>query len=195
MKWLTSRRRLADIINQRNLAEARTRAVQLRLARVKAERDELLADIDDQARLAQDRALTLQYDLTAETKRANELAADVTQLRETWTTLCRVEDWLHQVIRFAADAAEAPVFVLVHDGIVHSVHRTEQAARDAAQRADPIIPDCAWRQCPAGEISGWRVSGRALPELECPPRYRELADHYGWESDTAIPAPRKEAKL
>jgi hypothetical protein len=182
--------------SQLDLAEARTQAVQLRLACVKAQRNEALAAIDNQALLAQARASTLENDLDAETQRANELADDLTQLRRDWATLCRVEDWLHQTVAFAADAAEAPVFVLVREGAVHSVHRSEQEAQDAARRADPSIPDGTWRRRPAGADPSvaWCVTGLTPPTLGRPPRYKELADHYGWEDGlAALPAPREEA--
>ncbi|MFH9871586.1 hypothetical protein ACH4NT_36615 [Streptomyces lydicus] len=177
---LITKKRLAEITAQRDHFEARLSAVQLRLARIKGERDQLLKDFDDRAVLAQAQAAKLERELKAEKRRAAELAGDVTQASKESAELRKVEEQLLDVIDYLFTAAEAPVEVLVRDGVVHSVHRARQAAEAAARKADPSIGEGPWRPTPPDKDrrEGWLAVTHRLPETERPPHFQELADRY-----------------
>lgn len=180
MIQLITTKRLADLTGQRNHFEARVPALQLRLARVKGERDELASDFDIRAVLVQAQAAKLERELNAEKRRAAELAADVTQVSKELAELRKVEEQLLDVIDYLFTAAEAPVEVLVRDGQVHSVHRTRQDAEDAARKADPSLGEGPWRPTPPEKDrrEGWLASSQRLPEMARPPHFQELADRY-----------------
>ncbi|MFF9483008.1 hypothetical protein [Streptomyces sp. NPDC014733] len=185
---LITKRRLAELTSQRDHAEARVSAVQLRLARIKSERDDLDHTVDDNALLAQKRASVLENDLRAETKRGNELAADLTRVIAEVATLRTVEKQLLDVIDHFWRAAEAPVEVLVRDGLVHSAHRTRKAAEDAARAADPSIGDVPWGPTPVDKDrrEGWIATTHRLAETETPPHVEDLAERYH-HTDRGVP--------
>ncbi|TSB32379.1 hypothetical protein [Streptomyces benahoarensis] len=175
-----TKRRLAELTGQRDHAKARVSAVQLRLGRIKSERDDLLGTVDDNALLAEKRAAVLENDLRAEAQRATELATDLTQVVAEAAKLRTVEKQLLDVIDYYFTAAEAPVEVLVRDGRVHGVHRSREAAEAAARAADPSIGEGPWRPTPADRDRrvGWIAGTFQLPETENPPHFEELSERY-----------------
>ncbi|MEU7222283.1 hypothetical protein [Streptomyces chrestomyceticus] len=174
-------KRLAALTGDREQAEARTKAVQLRLARIKSERDGALADIDGQAVLAQQQAARLEGHLRAERQRAEELADDLTTTRAELAQLRQVEVWLQNTVMFYMDLVEKPVEVLVRDGVAFGVQRTRSDAQKAAQAADPTI--AGWSKTPVDQAprEGWFLSTHRLPEVpdEASPHYKELRAYYG----------------
>ncbi|GAA0464147.1 hypothetical protein ABZ951_15750 [Streptomyces sp. NPDC046215] len=171
-------RRLAALSDQRDRAEARIPAVQLRLAGVKAERDQLLRDFDERALLVQAQAAKLERNLSAEQERAGALAAQLKQTREELAALRTVERWLQTTVEHYLAVADTPVEVIVRDGVVHGVERSRESAKEAVRRIDPAIT--SWSPVsPDGDLrSGWLVSTRRLPEPPRPPHYAELQARY-----------------
>lgn len=175
-------RRLTALTGQRDRAEARVPAVQLRLARLKNERDQLLRDFDERAVLAQEQAGKLERNLREEERRSEALAAQLRQAREDLAALRTVERWLQSTVEHYLNAAEAPVDVIVHDGVVHGVERSREAAKEAVRRVDPAVT--SWSPVsPEEDLRvGWKIGTYRLPEVERPPHYAELQAHY-WPED------------
>jgi hypothetical protein len=182
---LITKRRLAALTSQQDRAEARVSAVQRRLARVKGERDELLRDFDARAVLVQERAARLEDKTRSAEQWAQELSADLTQVRGELTGLRRVEGWLQEAVWHLVRVAEAPVEVIVRDGVVHGVERSPEAARQAVRNVDPSAT--SWSPAtPETDLRvGWAISTQRMPRLtdaQLPPHADELAAHY-WPED------------
>ncbi|MFI9206274.1 hypothetical protein [Streptomyces sp. NPDC053048] len=176
-------RRLAALTVQRDRAEARIPAVQLRLAGIKADRDQLLRDFDERALLAQAQAAKLERNLRAEEQRAESLAAQLKQVREELATLRTVERWLQSTVEHYLAVAEAPVEVIVHDGVVRGVERSREAAEQAVRRFDPAVTSWSPVSPDKDLRAGWILGTRRLPEPPRPPHYAELQAHY-WPDGT-----------
>ncbi|MEV8476203.1 hypothetical protein [Streptomyces sp. NPDC051173] len=176
-------RRLTALTGQRDRAEARVPAVQLRLARLKNDRDQLLRDFDERAVLAQEQAGKLERNLREEEQRSETLADQLRQAREELAALRTVERWLQETVEHYLNAAEAPVEVIVHDGVVHGVERSRETAKETVRRVDPAVT--SWSPVSPDEDPrvGWKIATRRLPEVARPPHDAELQAHYWPEAD------------
>jgi hypothetical protein len=82
-------------------------------------------------------------------------------------------------VQHLAEIAEAPVHVLLRDGIVRSVHRSTGEAIDAAYRVDPTCSKDGWRDVrPDADLgTGWKITPvrpRTLTDAERGPDREEV---------------------
>ncbi|MFH8410371.1 hypothetical protein ACH4FX_37195 [Streptomyces sp. NPDC018019] len=175
MTWFISPRRYARLIAERAHAEARVSAVQLRLARLWDQRNtyarrthDLAARAERQQRQIDD----LKRELSTVRRRADQYSDDLDRAAFEVSGLRRIRDLLAGALDHYTDAATRPVHVLVRDGRLHSVHRTQGEADQAARDADPSLPDpLTWSQVPeSAPVTGWSCWRRALPPLSPAPQ-------------------------
>jgi len=194
---IVTKRRLAELAGGQERAEARVRAVQARLARMKSGRDQLLRDFDERAVLVQEQAARLENRASSAEQWAEELAADLTRARRELTELRRVEGWLQEAIEHLATLAEAPVTVIVRDGVVHGVERSDEAARQAVTKVDPAATSWSTATPTTDLRAGWVLSTKPMPQLtdaQRPPHWAELMAHYQPEPGRQVeaePAPAR----
>ncbi|MEV5598916.1 hypothetical protein [Streptomyces sp. NPDC052496] len=198
MTWFISSRRHARLttwlIARWEHADARIRAVQLRLARVKNERDladwrsGLLAErVDRQARTIAD----LERALEAAEQRAGRLDTDLNTADAELTDLRRVEVLLHQALDYYTAAIDEPVHVLQRAGRLIGLYRTHAQAAQAVRRLDPDAPDLAvWKpRTDDGPGTGWWHHRMVLPELAPAPSAAALEAHYREKDNKRTPQP------
>ncbi|MEU7206148.1 hypothetical protein [Streptomyces sp. NPDC045470] len=183
MNWFISPRRYTRLLADWLHSEARVRAVQLRLARIKAERDD--ADRTAEALLdcAVERASRieeLEREAAAQRGRLDQLGADLDRAAVEVTELRRVRELLAATLDHYTDAVTRPVHVLMRDGRVHSVHRTPGQADQAVHQADPALPTpLTWDPAPeCGPVTGWHCAQRTLPALPPAPQEKALEEYF-----------------
>lgn len=187
---LVATRQLGRLKAECRGARNRVAAVQRRLARMKAERDQLLVDFDARAVLVQERAGHLENDLAAAIERGDELARDLTSAQTTISELLRVQGYLCQAVEHFADAADGPVRVLLRDGLVHSAHRAPEDATRMVQQADPSATGWSPGTPDRDHTTGWVLITLDLPQVGPPPHAAEIQAYF---TSTALPDARPQA--
>ncbi|MEU5163370.1 hypothetical protein AB0G74_27690 [Streptomyces sp. NPDC020875] len=107
-----------------------------------------------------------------------ELRSELESARARTDGLTRLAALVLAALEETRLAAEAPVSVLLHDGMVQSVHRDPKSAMVAAPLpwADWVEPG----QGPDGPAEGWKVCTRKLPPLPAPDTADEMEALLEW---------------
>ncbi|MEU6965071.1 hypothetical protein [Streptomyces chrestomyceticus] len=183
MIWFTTKRRYLKVIRQRGHAEARLLAVQLRLARIKSERDDAEGTADaliDMVVARDGRIEELEREAAAQRGRAAQLGEDLDRAAVEVAELRRVRDLLAGALDHYTDPAARTVHVLVRDGRVHSIHRSQGAVDQAVCQADPALRlPLTWTPREEDDpVPGWHCAQRTLPALPPAPQEKALEEYF-----------------
>jgi hypothetical protein len=87
------------------------------------------------------------------------------------TDMHRLVELLLAATKYAFDAADSPVHVVLHEGRVRSAHRDGTSARAATP-----YPDSNWvtSQRPDPDPLGWKIQQAPLPQLSAPESAKEI---------------------
>ncbi|SEE59161.1 hypothetical protein SAMN04490357_7683 [Streptomyces misionensis] len=116
-------------------------------------------------------ASVLETDLETSEATTESLRTELVAAEARNTDLHRLVELLVGATKYAFDAADAPIDVVLHEGKVRSAHRD----RASAQAATPH-PDATWKPTPDPDPDplGWKIYQTTPPPLAAPPTAGEI---------------------
>lgn len=147
------------------------RMIRTKNLRALQEGAELASVLEADLELAEHAIEAFKADAAADARLRQQLVTDLGEVRTELVAaearnadLARLVELLLGAVKYAFDAADAPVDVALHEGRVHSAHRDRQSA----QAATPFTDDGRWPPMPDPDPLGWKIQRATPPPLSAP---------------------------